>query len=143
MPLTSIGVTLIYIGSLQMISRDDVIPRMFAAGDIVNVPGMKLGGNAMLMGSVAAANIYSLLVAQRNPSWRSAMERYVLMEPKMALSVGNSAVCYTSDDGVKYGKEWVEPMFGSDLGWSSKSPFPAFGQFAKMDVTQKSCPHSA
>ncbi|KAJ1709095.1 disulfide oxidoreductase [Aspergillus flavus] len=98
--------------NLQMISRDDVIPRMFAAGDIVNVPGMKLGGNAMLMGSVAAANIYSLLVAQRNPSWRSAMERYVLMEPKMALSVGNSAVCYTSDDGVKYGKEWVEPMFG-------------------------------
>ena len=112
MPLTSIGVTLIYIGSLQMISRDDVIPRMFAAGDIVNVPGMKLGGNAMLMGSVAAANIYSLLVAQHNPSWRSAMERYVPMEPKMALSVGNSAVCYTSDDGVKYGKEWVEPMFG-------------------------------
>ncbi|KAB8246614.1 hypothetical protein BDV35DRAFT_380535 [Aspergillus flavus] len=118
LPSYNVRVTLIYIGSLQMISRDDVIPRMFAAGDIVNVPGMKLGGNAMLMGSVAAANIYSLLVAQRNPSWRSAMERYVLMEPKMALSVGNSAVCYTSDDGVKYGKEWVEPMFGSDLGWS-------------------------
>ncbi|KAE8343167.1 hypothetical protein BDV24DRAFT_149791 [Aspergillus arachidicola] len=111
--------TLIYIGSLQIISKDEVIPRMFAAGDIVNVPGIKLGGNALLMGSVAAANIYSLLVAQHNPSWRSAMERYVPMQPKMALSVGNSAVCYTSgDDGVKYGKEWVEPMFGSDLGWS-------------------------
>ncbi|BAE64560.1 unnamed protein product [Aspergillus oryzae RIB40] len=118
LPSYILRVTLIYIGSLQIISRDEVIPRMFPAGDIVNVAGIKLGGNAMLMGSVAAANIYSLLVAQHNPSWRSAMERYEPMEPKMALSVGNSAVCYTSDDGVKYGKEWVEPMFGSDLGWS-------------------------
>ncbi|RAQ73182.1 disulfide oxidoreductase [Aspergillus flavus] len=118
LPHPFIAILAILHSHLQIISRDEVIPRMFAAGDIVNVPGIKLGGNAMLMGSVAAANIYSLLVAQHNPSWRSAMERYVPMEPKMALSVGNSAVCYTSDDGVKYGKEWVEPMFGSDLGWS-------------------------
>lgn len=112
---------------------------MFAAGDIVNLPGIKLGGTAMVMGSVAAANIYSLLVAQNKQSWSVAMEPYIPMEPKMALSVGNSAVCYTTgDDGIRYGKELVEPIFGSDLGWSSKSHFPASSrQFAKVHLPRR------
>ncbi|KAJ5758782.1 hypothetical protein N7520_005938 [Penicillium odoratum] len=104
---------------LRVISGINPIPRMFAAGDIINLPGIKLGGTAMLMGSVAAANIYSLLVAQNNSSWSLVMEPYVPIKPKMALSVGNSAVCYTpGGEGVRYGKDLVEPLFGSDLGWS-------------------------
>lgn len=75
----------------------------------------------MIMGSVAGANVYSLLVAQHNPSWPLAMEPYVQLKPKMALSVGDSAVCYSSDEeGVRFGKDLVEPLFGTDLGWSSK-----------------------
>jgi hypothetical protein len=100
------------------------MPRVFAAGDITSLPGIKLGGTAMVMGSVAGANVYSSLVAQYNPTWPSAMEPYVEMKPKMALSVGDSAVCFSSgDDEVRFGKELVEPLFGSDLGWSSKSHF--------------------
>jgi hypothetical protein len=49
------------------------------------------------------------------------MEPYVQLKPKMALSVGDSAVCYSSDEeGVRFGKDLVEPLFGTDLGWSSK-----------------------
>ncbi|KAM3067061.1 hypothetical protein ACMFMG_011734 [Clarireedia jacksonii] len=123
--------------NLRIISRDGPIPRMFAAGDIVNLPGIKLGGTAMLMGSVAAANIYSLLVAQNNQGWPLAMEPYISMKPKMALSVGNSVVCYTTgDDGIRYGNELVEPIFGSDLGWSSKSHLLALSrQFAKVHLS--------
>lgn len=72
-----------------------------------------------MMGSVARANVYSSLVAQDNPSWPSAMEPYTQIKPKMALSVGNSTVCFSSGDGgVRVGQELVEPLFGSDLGWS-------------------------
>lgn len=102
------------------------MPRVFAAGDITDLPGIKLGGAAMVMGSVAAANVYSSLIAQHNPAWLSAMERYVEVKPTMALSVGDSAVCYSSgDEKVRFGKELVEPLFGSDLGWSSKSHLTA------------------
>lgn len=98
--------------------------RVFAAGDITSLPGIKLGGTAMVMGSVAGANAYASLIAEHNPSWPSAMEPYVQMKPRMALSVGNNAVCYSSsDEGVRFGDELVEPLFGSDLGWSSKLYF--------------------
>ncbi|KAJ5108241.1 hypothetical protein N7456_004916 [Penicillium angulare] len=108
-----------YPHSLRVINELGPLPRLFAAGDITNIPGIKLGRTAMLMGSVAAANIYSLLVAQNNPSWSLAMEPYIQIKPKMAISVGDSAVCYSSvDGGVQFGKGLVKPLFGSDLGWS-------------------------
>lgn len=100
---------------------------MFAAGDIANLPGIKLGGTAMVMGSVAGANVFSSLAAQANPTWPLAMEPYIQTKTKMALSVGDSAICYSSgDDGIRFGKELVKPLFGSDLGWSSKLHFPGF-----------------
>ncbi|KAJ5713575.1 uncharacterized protein N7483_010756 [Penicillium malachiteum] len=48
---------------LRISSKDGPIPRMFAAGDVVNLPGVKLRGTAVVMESVAAADIYSSLVA--------------------------------------------------------------------------------
>ncbi|OQE01566.1 hypothetical protein PENSOL_c004G07504 [Penicillium solitum] len=105
--------------NLRVNAGQDIMARVFAAGDITSLPGIKLGGTAMVMGSVAGANAYASLIAEHNPSWPSAMEPYVQMKPRMALSVGNNAVCYSSsDEGVRFGDELVEPLFGSDLGWS-------------------------
>lgn len=96
--------------------------RVFAAGDIVNHQSIKLGGTAMLMGSIAAANIFSMLLSTHDPSWPLTLESCPEIEPRMSLSVGENAIVFSGNDGeVRFGKELVELHFGSDLGWTSKS----------------------
>lgn len=96
--------------------------RMFAAGDITDCQGIKLGSSAMVMGSVAAANIYSSLLHKEYKNQPLLLEDCPQIQPKMALSIGTNAICYAGGDAkVQYGNELVEPFFGSDMGWQSKS----------------------
>ncbi|OJZ80604.1 hypothetical protein ASPFODRAFT_38020 [Aspergillus luchuensis CBS 106.47] len=87
--------------------------RIFAAGDLVARPEIKLGGRAMVMGSVAAANIYAALLAD---------PRRALCPPfpaHMAISVGSSMVLWKGNDDpeIYHGEALAKTFFGEDLGW--------------------------
>jgi len=76
----------------------------------------------MLMGSVAAANIFSVLQSSNDPSRPPTLESCPTIEPKMSLSVGHNAIVYSGPDGdISFGEDLGQSHFGSDLGWTSKS----------------------
>lgn len=76
----------------------------------------------MIMGSVAAANIYALLLTEEDPSQPLVMERCPQHQPKIALSIGTNVVIYDgSGIGIQHGKDLAELSFGSDLGYSRRS----------------------
>ncbi|PYH98627.1 hypothetical protein BO71DRAFT_416089 [Aspergillus ellipticus CBS 707.79] len=90
---------------------------VFAAGDIVDKPGIRLGGSAMIMGCVAAANIYSSILVLE-PGALLVLEDCPEIRPHMALSIGTNIVCYAGDNGaIQYGKALAQSFFGGDLGW--------------------------
>jgi NADH dehydrogenase FAD-containing subunit len=38
--------------------------------------------------------------------------------PMIGLALGNTAISYSSTEGIKWGKDVMQRMFGDDLGWS-------------------------
>ncbi|OJJ70354.1 hypothetical protein ASPBRDRAFT_31256 [Aspergillus brasiliensis CBS 101740] len=94
---------------------------VFAAGDVTERQEIKLAGTAMLMGLVAAANIYSLILADAG-RWRRAVMTScppVYLEPKMSLSIGSNMLSYCGGDeaSIREGEDVARVVFGADLGW--------------------------
>lgn len=97
--------------------------RIFAAGDVTERQEIKLAGSAMVMGAVAGANAYSILVAEEQginePILESCDSFY--LQPRMALAVGKNIVCYGGGESpICDGEELAETCFGQDLVWQSK-----------------------
>lgn len=71
------------------------------------------------MGCTAAVNIHQLMLQETfgTPAKFVEIEEF---PPMIALAVGNKAVLYGPEDGVTWGEEQMDMMFGKDLGWSSE-----------------------
>ncbi|OQD96658.1 hypothetical protein PENSOL_c015G03974 [Penicillium solitum] len=93
---------------------------IYAAGDVTERHSIRIGGGAMVEGSVAAVNIYSSLMATRDIGFPLVLERcpQVYRLPRMALSIGKNIVCYQGENApVETGQKLGELCFGQDLGW--------------------------
>lgn len=96
---------------------------IYATGDVTERHSIRIGGGAMVEGSVAAVNIYSSLMATRDIGFPLVLERcpQVYRLPRMALSIGKNIVCYQGENApVETGQKLGELCFGQDLGWQSK-----------------------
>jgi hypothetical protein len=107
----------------RVLGDSAVFNRLFAAGDVTERQEIKLAGSAMVMGAIAGANVYSLLLSEEQKMERLAMESCAsfYLQPRMALAVGNNIVCYAGRGyPVLDGEELAESCFGEDMGWQSK-----------------------
>lgn len=93
--------------------------RHFAAGDICLWSGIKRAGPAMVMGHVAAGNIFNAILKEEDPDIEVKPEVFPEVAPMMALAIGEAAVTYHPDRGVLWGPERLQLVFGKDLGWAS------------------------
>jgi NADH dehydrogenase FAD-containing subunit len=118
--------------SLQISSEN--VPNfrnIFAIGDIAALPGIKRAGTAMLMGSVAAHNIFSAISQQETCTTpRASSEDATTPTPelqefipendqKMSISIGNQLVSYDST-GTHSGEEHKKNLYGDDMGLGRK-----------------------
>lgn len=98
---------------------------MFAAGDVTERQEIKLAGGAMIMGLVAAVNIYSSLLCEAGKRSRAVMTACppVYLQAKMDLSVGSKVVSSSRgpDTPLREGKDRDQVVFGDHLGWQRKS----------------------
>lgn len=77
----------------------------------------------MFMGYTAAVNIHQQLLQQNfntTPKFVPISE----IPPMIALAVGKKAVLYGPEEGMTWGEDKMEMMFGEDLGWTSKYSLP-------------------
>ncbi|EOD50310.1 fad nad-binding domain-containing protein [Neofusicoccum parvum] len=88
--------------TLKEIANPD---RHFAAGDICHWSGIKRAGPAMVMGHVAAANIFNDILKKEDPLFEVEAAEFPEVAPMMALAVGSSAITYHPDKGVMWGPE--------------------------------------
>ncbi|KAF4542084.1 FAD binding domain containing protein [Lasiodiplodia theobromae] len=97
--------------------------RHFAAGDICLWSGIKRAGPAMVMGHVAAGNIFNAILKEEDPDIEVKPEVFPEVAPMMALAIGEAAVTYHPDRGVLWGPERLQLVFGKDLGWANTLKF--------------------
>ncbi|KAK8168813.1 hypothetical protein BKA80DRAFT_267990 [Phyllosticta citrichinensis] len=116
--------------------------RHYACGDICRWSGIKRAGPAMVMGRVAATNVFHQLIQsehlEHNEPFevvadpdsadhfdpaalkkRSSPAVYPQVPPTMALAVGKQAITYQPHVGVVWGSDQCAEVFGHDLGWTN------------------------
>lgn len=93
----------------------------FAVGDIVAWSGIKRAGAAMFMGQIAAANVYSNILASEDAALGNQQSEYPEYPAMMGLAVGTQAIGYGGPGtNVEFGKKTMEDLFGPDLAWTSE-----------------------
>ncbi|OJD40820.1 fad nad-binding domain-containing protein [Diplodia corticola] len=97
--------------------------RHFAAGDICHWSGIKRAGPAMVMGHVAAANLFNAILKRDDPDVEVEVAEFPEVAPMMALAIGSAAITYHPDKGVFWGPERLAEVFGNDLGWANTLRF--------------------
>ncbi|KAF2742838.1 FAD/NAD(P)-binding domain-containing protein [Sporormia fimetaria CBS 119925] len=90
----------------------------FAVGDVVEWSGIKRAGGAMVMGQLAASNVYaSILNAEAADDLRLAeLPEYPNV---IGLAVGKQCLTYDKQSGMKWGEELMKAYFQDDLGWAA------------------------
>lgn len=74
----------------------------------------------MHMGQYAAINIYQRLL-ERSTGSLPKLLRLHEFQNGIAVALGKGAICYYPSQGMKYGEQMMDIMFGTDLGRKSKS----------------------
>ncbi|KKY25846.1 putative fad binding protein [Diplodia seriata] len=106
--------------TLKDVSNAD---RHFAAGDICHWSGIKRAGPAMVMGHIAAANIFNAILKKDDPDVKVEVAEFPEVAPMMALAIGSAAITYHPSKGVLWGPERLTEVFGHDLGWANTLRF--------------------
>ncbi|KAL1652050.1 hypothetical protein SLS58_000174 [Diplodia intermedia] len=106
--------------ALKDVSNAD---RHFAAGDICHWSGIKRAGPAMVMGRIAAANIFNAILKKDDPNVKVEVAEFPEVVPMMALAIGSAAITYHPSKGVLWGPERLTEVFGNDLGWANTLRF--------------------
>lgn len=91
----------------------------FAVGDMILWTGIKRCGAAMYEGGIAANNIHQQVLHELyhiEPKY----EQLSRFGPSIAMAVGNTAVSWSAEDGVKHGAEVMQHYFENDLALDSK-----------------------
>lgn len=95
----------------------------YAVGDIIDWSGIKRCGAAMSQGYHAAHNIHQRLL-QTLPSTKSSskpeMKLFPHVPPMIAIAIGKTAIMFSPNDGLTFGKDVLQMMFRDDIGFASE-----------------------
>lgn len=96
-------------------------PAHFGVGDCIAWTGIKRAGGAMLMGELAAHNVYASII---NDEASASEERIALTELPaynnvIGLAVGKQCLTYDKTNGMKWGIQLMKDYFQDDLGWAA------------------------
>lgn len=76
----------------------------------------------MAMGHIAAVNIHQQLL-QSKFEIEPKFEEFPEVPPMIALAVGKQAITFGGKDGVTWGEDDMEMIFGNDLAYQSEFMF--------------------
>ena len=107
--------------SMQLVPAEGVAnpDTHFASGDAINWSGIKRCGAAMHEGSLAALNIYQLMLRDlrgHEPVFNELRE----IPPMIGLAVGHTALS-CGPEGMNHGPQVMKLFFEEDLGFRSES----------------------
>jgi NADH dehydrogenase FAD-containing subunit len=92
--------------------------RHFAAGDVVSWSGIKRAGGAMVMGQVAATNLFAALLNEEDVEAKFEPGRLPEFPVVIGLAVGKQCLTYNGTE-VQYGEQLMKDYFQDDLGWNA------------------------
>lgn len=91
----------------------------FAVGDVVEWSGIKRAGGAMVMGQLAASNIYASIINSEDSNGNLPLADLPVYENVIGLAVGKQCLTYDKKNGVKWGVQLMKDYFQDDLGWAA------------------------
>jgi NADH dehydrogenase FAD-containing subunit len=91
----------------------------FAVGDVVEWSGIKRAGGAMVMGQLAASNIYASIINSEDSNSNLPLADLPVYENVIGLAVGKQCLTYDKKNGVKWGVQLMKDYFQDDLGWAA------------------------
>jgi NADH dehydrogenase FAD-containing subunit len=91
----------------------------FGVGDVVEWSGIKRAGGAMVMGQIAACNIYASILNSEDSNSNLKLADLPVYENVIGLAVGKQCLTYDKTNGVKWGVQLMKDYFQDDLGWAA------------------------
>lgn len=91
----------------------------YAVGDVIEWSGIKRAGGAMVMGQLAASNIYASILQSEDSSHNFVPGELPFYENVIGLAVGKQCLTYDKTNGIKFGVKLMQDYFQGDLGWAA------------------------
>jgi len=91
----------------------------FAVGDVVEWSGIKRAGGAMVMGQLAACNVYASILNSEESTSSLPLADLPVYDNVIGLAVGKQCLTYDKKNGVKWGVQLMKDYFQDDLGWAA------------------------
>lgn len=102
----------------------------FGVGDCIAWSGIKRAGGAMLMGELAAHNVYASILndeaSSSSPSSSNSsidspitLTKLPVYNNVIGLAVGKQCLTYDKGNGMKWGVQLMKDYFQDDLGWAA------------------------
>ena len=91
----------------------------FGVGDVIAWSGIKRAGGAMVMGQVAAQNIYASILNSEDAAHNIQKAELPEWPAVIGIAVGKQCLTYDQKSGMKFGVEVMKGYFQDDLGWAA------------------------
>ncbi|KAF2715736.1 FAD/NAD(P)-binding domain-containing protein [Pleomassaria siparia CBS 279.74] len=91
----------------------------FGVGDAIAWSGIKRAGGAMVMGQVAAQNIYASMLNSEDAAHDIKKTELPEWPAVIGIAVGKQCLTYDPKSGMKFGVEVMKGYFQDDLGWKA------------------------
>lgn len=91
----------------------------FGIGDVIAWSGIKRAGGAMVMGQLAAANVYASILNSEDESNNFTLTELPFYNNVIGLAVGKQCLTYDKTNGMKWGVQLMKDYFQDDLGWAA------------------------
>ncbi|KAF2798625.1 FAD/NAD(P)-binding domain-containing protein [Melanomma pulvis-pyrius CBS 109.77] len=91
----------------------------FGVGDAIAWSGIKRAGGAMVMGQVAAQNIYASILNSEDAAHAITKSELSEWPAVIGIAVGKQCLTYDPKSGMKFGADVMKGYFQDDLGWAA------------------------
>lgn len=91
----------------------------YGVGDVIAWSGIKRAGGAMVMGQLAAANVYASILNSEDKSNNFTLLDLPFYDNVIGLAVGKQCLTYDKKNGMKWGVQLMKDYFQDDLGWKA------------------------
>jgi NADH dehydrogenase FAD-containing subunit len=105
--------------NLQFSSDTPNAKSHFGVGDVVEWSGIKRAGGAMVMGQLAASNVYASILNSESNSEQFTLAELPVYENVIGIAVGKQCLTYDKTNGIKCSEQLLKDYFGDDLGWAA------------------------
>jgi NADH dehydrogenase FAD-containing subunit len=106
----------------------------FAVGDVVEWSGIKRAGGAMVMGQLAASNIYASILNSEDTTNNFTLAELPSYDNVIGLAVGKQCLTYDKTNGMKFGEQLMKDYFQDDLGWAANLRYLRLTDVKNEDV---------